>query len=420
MSRSLADSLVPAQHLVYDAIVATSQEQHASVYLVGGAVRDWLMQQPIGDLDFVVEGDAIDFAHALQASYGGELQTYEKFRTATWVASGLHTDIATARTETYPRPAALPLVSPATIQQDLSRRDFTVNAMALGLRDSIILDPFSGRLDLGRRVIHALHARSFIDDPTRLWRAARYATRLSFTVDPQTREWITAGVPYVKDLSGERVKYDQELIYDLPKPEHALSKLAEWGAFQVLGIAVPVRVDLGVRLERLRSALPAGQWDLTSFGLPRQEVVHAAEWGALLYNMGQMSAGRWIALIPFCAPVRDALISLGALSMLSAPLFTGKPSLRSELLHAFDGLALWLGWLYDRDDRKRQAMYSEWHTWRKVQPVSNGDDLRAYGLPPGPLYRELLARLRMAWLDGEVQSPEAEREMLDRLLKNRD
>ncbi len=420
MNQSLADSLAPEQRSVYDAVLATAQAQNASVYLVGGAVRDWLLRRPVGDLDFTVEGDAIDFARALQASHGGELLTYDKFRTATWVACGLSTDITTARTETYPRPAILPVITPATLRQDLPRRDFTVNAIALGLRDQVILDPFNGRGDLRRSLIRALHARSFVDDPTRMWRAARYATHLDFAVEPQTREWIAAGLSCVKDLSGERVKYDQELIYDLPVPEHALDKLAEWGAFRALGVSVPGRVELGERFERMRSALAAGQWDLTAFGLPLQEVVHAAAWGALIYGMSQMSAGRWTALIPFSAPVRDALISLGVLSTLSPSLFMGKPSQLSELLHLFDGLALWLGWLYERDDQKRQAMYTEWHTWRKVQPVSTGDDLRTRGLPPGPLYRELLARLRTAWLDGEVQSSEAESELLDRMLRMRE
>ena len=416
--QSLATFLSPEQRSVYDAVLATAQTQHAEVYLVGGAVRDWLMRQPIGDLDFVVEGDAIAFGRVVQAEHGGELQTYEKFRTATWTCFGQHTDIATARVEQYPRPAILPVVTPATLREDLTRRDFTVNALALRLNDALLLDPFNGRADLGRRVIRALHAQSFIDDPTRMWRAARYAARLGFQVEPVTREWMNAGLPFVKDLSGERVKYDQELIYDLPAPEHALNLLAEWDVFKALGIAVPEREAVDRRFERARALMARAQWDVASLDLSEPELRRSIAWGALIYNQGQMSASRWVALIPFTSVVRDALVSLGALSTLSASLFAGKASWRSELLHLFDGLALFLGWLYDADDQKRHAMFTEWHTWRKVQPASNGDDLRARGLPPGPRYRELLTRLRIAWLDGEVNTAEGERVFLDKLLEN--
>jgi tRNA nucleotidyltransferase (CCA-adding enzyme) len=418
--QSLTAYLSPEQRSVYDAVLATAQAQHVELYLVGGAVRDWLMRQPIGDLDFVVEGDAIPFAQAVRAAHGGELQSYEKFRTATWTSFGLHTDIATARVETYPRPAILPVVRPATLREDLSRRDFTVNALALRLNDALLLDPFNGRPDLGRRVIRALHARSFIDDPTRMWRAARYATRFGFQVEPATREWIDAGLPYVKDLSGERVKYDQELIYDLPAPELALNLLAGWGVFRALGIAVPEPAALAQRFERARMLLARGEWDTASLGLAERDLSHAVAWGALTYDQGQMSTSRWVALVPFTSEVRDALVSLGALSTLSALLFTGKASWRSELLHLFGGLALLMGWLYDANDQKRHAMFAQWHTWRKVQPVCNGAALRARGLPPGPRYRELLTRLRTAWLDGEVNTPEGERALLDRLLEGRD
>ena len=133
--QSLNTFLSPEQCSVYDAVLVTSQARHVDVYLVGGAVRDWLMGQTIGDLDFVVEGDAIEFARAVQAEHGGELQIYDKFRTSTWMSHGLHTDIATARVETYPRPAILPVVTSATLREDLARRDFTINAIALRLSD---------------------------------------------------------------------------------------------------------------------------------------------------------------------------------------------------------------------------------------------------------------------------------------------
>ena len=179
---------------------------------------------------------------------------------------------------------------------------------------------------------------------------------------------------------------------------------------------MPERAVLAQRFERARTLMARAEWDVAALGLSEAEVRHAVAWGALVYQQGQLSASRWVALIPFSSAVRDALVSLGALGTLSAALFSGQASRRSELLHLFDGLALFLGWLYEADDQKRQAMFAEWHTWRKVQPASNGDTLRARGLPPGPRYREILTRLRTAWLDGEVNSAEEERVLLDKLL----
>jgi tRNA nucleotidyltransferase (CCA-adding enzyme) len=372
------------------------------------------MGQPIGDLDFVVEGDAIAFARALQRQYGGALQAYEKFRTATWLSHGLYTDIATARRETYPRPAVLPSITPSDIEQDLLRRDFTVNAMALGLHDEALLDPLGGQNDLQSRLLRALHPRSFIDDPTRMLRGARYAARFNFAVEPQTRQWMTAGLAYVKDLTGERVKYDMELTLDLPRPEDALSLLSQWGVFQSMAVAVPSREQLQARFTRMRDHWQT--WDTASLDLSEQQILRAIGWGALMYHLGQMSVSRWVDLIPYTAEVRDALVSLGVLSTLSSAMFAGKPSAQSALLNPFSGLALLIGWLFDPDPHKRQAMYDEWHTWRAVQPVTTGDDLRARGLPPGPRYREVLARLRNAWLDGEIRSPEEEQVLLDQLL----
>ncbi len=415
MQPTIAALLSSAQREVYAAIQAVAAERGADVYLVGGAVRDWLMQRPVGDLDFSIAGDAIEFARALQQSHGGELQTHEKFRTATWHSMGLQTDIASARRETYPHPAALPLVAPATIEQDLPRRDYTINAMALRLRDGALLDQLGGQADLARGLMRALHPRSFIDDPTRILRGARYAAQFNFEIEPLTRGWMDVGLVYVRSLSGERIKYDLELIFDMAAPEEALLLLREWGFFKFAGIVVPEPELLRERCTAVRGNLH--EWNTSGLGLESGEVTRAVLWGALLYNLGQMSAARWIEWIPFTTEVRDALASLGVLSTLSASLFTAKPSRQSELLRPFGGLALLIGWLFDRSAVKCDAMRAEWHRWRSRQPVTGGDDLRAMGLPPGPRYRALLDRLRDAWLDGEVQSADEERALLTRLLR---
>jgi len=414
MNAALATVFTLEQRDIYIAVRTFADERQLNAYLIGGAVRDWLMGRPAGDLDFTIEGDAIEFARGLMQRFGGHVTAHERFRTATWLYAGRHTDMTTARSETYPRPAILPVVTPARIERDLQRRDFTINAIALRLRDEAVLDPLGGQADLDHKVIRALHPRSFIDDPTRILRAARYAARFGFTIEPSTREWIDAGLRYLKDLSGERTKYDLELIFGIANPEDALILLREWAVFKALGIVVPEPEKLHARFDAIRSRLSV--WDSTTNDLTSVELIRAAGWGALIYNLGQMSASRWLDFIPYTNDVREALVSLGVLSTLSAASFDGKPSSKSELLGSFNGLALLICWLFDTAPAKRAAAFDEWHTWRGVQPLITGDDLRERGVLPGPIYRTLLAQLRTARLDGAVTTADEERMLLERLL----
>ncbi len=182
------------------------------VFAVGGPVRDLLRGAPSRDADIAVEGDAIALAGRLAAALGGARVTVHRaFGTAVVRGPGVRVDVAATRRERYPRPAALPVVAPAAIEADLGRRDFTVNALAAALTGpqfGEVLDPFGGRADIASGLIRVLHPASFQDDPTRLFRAARYAARLGYALDPATealaREAIAAGL--VAALSGARVR----------------------------------------------------------------------------------------------------------------------------------------------------------------------------------------------------------------------
>ncbi len=413
----LIERLSPAQRFAFEAIRTAAEQLGIAAYLVGGAVRDWLLGLPtIDDLDFVVEGDALALAHRLREQHGGSVQTYPRFGTATWHIEALAVDIAMARQETYPHPAALPLVAPSTLAVDLHRRDYTVNAMALRLSDETIVDPLGGQRDLRARVLRALHPRSFVDDPTRILRGARYAARLGFKVEPSTRAWMADGLPHLRALSGERMKYDLELIFEEHRPEAALALLIAWGVFRAVRIPVPAPEALPIRFERVRETLSDARWSPESLGVSPQTLRHALGWGALTYQMGQLAVSRWVEWIPFTHVVRDALVALGALGSLSAALFRSRPSEQSALLSHFSPLALCLGYTFERDPAKRAAMLREHVEWRHTRPVCNGETLRALGLPPGPRYGVLLQRLRAAWLDGEVRSAEEEHALLQRLL----
>ena len=224
-------------------------------YLVGGAVRDRLREATPVDLDLVMEGDARDAAGVVASRLGGEVVDWERFGTAEVRAPSLPLSVnfATARRERYPEPGALPEVEPASIEDDLARRDFTVNAMAVALPDGTLVDPHGGRADLANGVIRVLHERSFVDDPTRLLRALRYEARLSGRLDPQTeqlaRDAIASGA--LDTVSGKRIR--DELLDLLREPEApaALARMRE------LKLDCALHPALRVLPERAASAMLA-------------------------------------------------------------------------------------------------------------------------------------------------------------------
>jgi len=209
--------------------------QGVSVYLVGGMVRDLLLGRVNEDVDLVVEGDGIAFASALADALDGRHHPHTPFLTAVVsLPDGLRVDVASARTEFYRTPAALPEVITSLIRQDLYRRDFTINSLAIALsgdRYGELVDFFGGRKDIDRKEIRVLHSLSFIDDPTRALRAVRYARRLGFTIATDTRNLMTTaiGEGVFEHLSGQRLGRELEYLLEEPHPTLALALVADLG-----------------------------------------------------------------------------------------------------------------------------------------------------------------------------------------------
>jgi tRNA nucleotidyltransferase (CCA-adding enzyme) len=186
-----------------------AQRQQQRLYLVGGTVRDLLLERNNNDLDMVVEGDAIRLAEEIAARRQAKAIVHRRFRTAKVRWSERSADLTTARAETYARPGALPSVKPGTISDDLSRRDFTVNAIAIELnprRFGDIIDPHGGRHDLKNKLIRVLHDKSYIDDATRIWRAIRYEQRLDFRLELATEALLKQCIAWLGTISSDRVR----------------------------------------------------------------------------------------------------------------------------------------------------------------------------------------------------------------------
>jgi len=207
-------------------------------YLVGGYVRDSTLGRESVDIDVVVEGDGVKIARELNITLKGRLTCHAEFGTATITIDSHRVDLASARTEKYPSPAQLPHVYPSTIVEDLNRRDFTINAIAMSISKENfgeIFDPFEGMSDIKKKLIRILHRNSFMDDPTRIFRALRYKNRFSFKLEDETersmKEAIANGM--VDKLSGQRIINELELIFQEDSFQQTTEDLARYGVFQI-------------------------------------------------------------------------------------------------------------------------------------------------------------------------------------------
>ncbi|MDP2921133.1 MAG: CCA tRNA nucleotidyltransferase [Candidatus Omnitrophota bacterium] len=204
-----------------------ADEMGVGAYLVGGPVRDKLLGRANCDLDFVIEGSGISFAEILNKKLKGRLTAYRAFGTATIQLKGKRVDIVTARKESYKHPAAYPDVTTGTIKDDLFRRDFTINAMAMALNKKNfgkLVDFYGGEKDLKRRVIRALHDKSFMDDPTRIFRAVRFSVRFGFKIEPHTKKLIKEALlgGFLGEVNKGRIKKEIELFLKEKDPGKCL------------------------------------------------------------------------------------------------------------------------------------------------------------------------------------------------------
>ena len=248
-------ALDPGQRAIVNAARRVSRKRGEPLYLVGGPVRDLLLGRAVGDVDLSVEGDGPSFARALAGPCRADIVVHPRFRTATLtLPPGVRVDVATARSETYERPGALPTVRAAEIHEDLARRDFTINALALRLAPVFqpeVLDPEGGRADLRGGKIRFLHERSALDDPTRAFRAVRYANRFGFTIAAETRRAIrnALGAGAFDAVSADRLRRELEKILSERDRAGAVRRLRDLGLHRVLHPSLRVSREV---LERLR------------------------------------------------------------------------------------------------------------------------------------------------------------------------
>lgn len=400
-------AFLPASHSRWLAVAAGA----APAYLVGGVVRDLLLERASLDLDVVFEGNAVEIARRLAAEHGGALTVHPAFQTAVWQpAPGVSLDLITARRETYPGPASLPVVQPASLADDLARRDFSVNTLAVRLADGELVDRHNGLPDLQSGLIRALHKNSFIDDPTRILRAIRYEQRYGFSIEPATLAWLQAARPGLRLLSPERLRHELDVLLDEPRAPSMLARLYDLGLRNFLLDVLPEKAP-ATRLLDLAQASPPPAWGFrpTTGGQPLRRALGYALWLMPLTSAALEAANTRLA---FAAPLLKIIRAASGLAA-DLPALAGKPA--SAWVARLDGLPLpsiYAVYLASGND----ALQTYAAAWRHVQAETTGETLKALGLPPGPAYKRILWQLRAARLDGVVSAAEDERKLLHQIL----
>ena len=382
-----------------------------SIYIVGGPVRDVFLGRSVADLDFVVEGDAPRLAREMASELGGEVIVHSKFGTASVAFEGLRVDVVTARRESYSRPAALPDVTAGSIADDLHRRDFSINALALCLSDSRpqVLDHHGGLEDMGRGHIRSLHPNSFVDDPTRIFRAIRYEQRLGCSIEQETLRQLQGAVAqgHIESLTPDRVRHELERIIQEDQPGPPLQRLA------ALGVLASMHSSLaGPQVVAHLTAVAAPDSGLGDRPDPLRYL------SALAYSLSTDQAEALIHRLSMTAHwaqvVRDTVRVRGLESVLAGPSLS--PAALAGLLDGFSAEPMWAVSRLTGSAAAMQRLGEYLSKLRGTAPALDGSDLLAMGVPQGPLVGRLLRELRDAKLDGRVSTKRQERRLVQAAL----
>ncbi len=376
-----------------------AERLNTTAFLVGGAVRDHLLKRPVFDLDLVVCQQAEALAQELAKNLSGDVTARSLFGTYKIALPERKViDVAQSRWEYYESPAALPKVNPGPLWHDLFRRDFTINAMALVLNGPLagtVVDFFGGLYDLSAKRLRLHHVMSLVDDPTRIFRAARYLVRFALT--PGKTFFVSLSLVHryqiLKRLSPARVQRELERILDEPAPERVLSLLFDFGVFDNL---------LGVETSSVREEVNA-LFSLTKGpSLTKRDLLEAL---ALLF---QRVSPNWLRLLEVSKPRAETLErGLHELETKIPFLLSGERlSRKVGLLEKVPPPVLLV--LAVRFPLVKGLLRDYLVRLKTIRPKLRGEDLLRAGLKPGPEIGRILKRLKEAWLDGEVSSPEEE------------
>ncbi len=391
-------------------------------YLVGGSVRDLLRGERNLDIDIVVEGDGIEFAKAFSKEYpGAKLVTHRRFNTAKLkISKDFVIDIATARTEYYESPAALPKVEVSSIKKDLYRRDFTINTLAVSLNPESfgqLLDYFGAQRDLKEKTIRVLHNLSFIEDPTRAFRAVRFAERFGFKISKHTENLIKSALRLnlFEKLSGTRLYDELCLIFKETNPVAALARLAHYGLLSVIHPDLKFTDELSSRLNAIYETLVWFDLLFLEESVDRPRV----------FIMGLLSVlptdERTRALERLSTPEKEAKKITQAMDNALKAIRSLRHDDPVNIYHTLSELSIETIIFLMAMARKREiqkAISTYLLRLRHIKPILRGKDLKNMGIPPGPIYSEILKALLDERLRGKLKSREDEERFVKQYIES--
>jgi tRNA nucleotidyltransferase (CCA-adding enzyme) len=379
------------------------------VYLVGGVVRDLLLRDPSlrsgprFDLDLVVEGDAVKLAQQVAETGQAKLLAHHRFGTAKLRYENFTLDMATARKETYAKPGALPTVTPGTLKDDLIRRDFSINAMAISLAANDygeLIDPHQGKNDLEHCLIRILHPESFSDDATRILRAVRYEQRLGFELEAQTAQLLKQDIPMLDTISGDRIRHELELIFKEKQPEFIIQRLGELGV-----------------LPRISPFLKGDGWLAEKFNkarhLEKPNQLPSLYFCLVIYSFNEKDIEQLLARLNISAKLsramRDTLRLKTRLHLLDKPSL--KPSEIYYLLREYEPLAIQANALASDSSMIHRYLQLFLTKLRYVRTALDGEGLKKLGISAGPEMGKVIQLLHKAKLDGKVRTRADEKKL---------
>ncbi|MCY4580932.1 MAG: CCA tRNA nucleotidyltransferase [Chloroflexi bacterium] len=379
-------------------IAAVAEIHGAQTYLVGGAVRDALLGLPVADIDITVVGMTSGLPRGVARALNGRVVAHSQFNTFAINAAGRHIDLAMARHESYTQPGALPTVVPGTIQQDLARRDFTINAMAVSISTGSfgdLLDPFQGQADLEAGKVRVLHDESFRDDATRILRAARYAVRLGIELEAHTEQILRRDASYLDTISPSRLRDEYMRVLREGRAVSTIEMLHTLGALRPVHPALTLSGEMLAALRRAEQTTHAD--------------THLIYLCLLSHSLSQSERQSLIIRLALSSDQAEAINDTGFVA-------DRIPELEQELsrseiylcLREFSEASILACALISNDSAASQSMMLLLDELRHIRTTLNGNDLVALGVPQGPRVGVLLHELLVARIDNEVKTRQDE------------
>ncbi|SNR66742.1 CBS domain-containing protein [Desulfurobacterium atlanticum] len=387
-----------------------ADREKINAYVIGGFVRDLIIGRRNLDVDIVVEGDAPSFAKKVAKELNGKLHSFEKFKTATvTLPDGFRIDFASARTEIYRAPGALPEVDTAPLKKDLFRRDFTINTLAIkinGKEFGKLIDFFNGLKDIKEKKIRVLHALSFVEDPTRILRALRFAVRYRFDLGKHTEKLLRIAVKknLFRTVEGKRVYLELKHIFEEENPLRIVNRMKEYGILKSISSGIIWDKRKKDFFERIRKVI---NWHKLTFGNRKKVNYPIIYFAAFLEGIHGKELEK--LLKDFSIPEKEV-------DLIKNLIYRGKQLLKtlekeklknSEIYNLLksepDELTLYIAAKTDKE-KLRLKLLDFLGEWKEMKLAITGRDLKETGLKPGPVFKKILKTLKDKVIDGEIDN----------------